>query len=132
MLVEIYLSKPVEPLGDCARFYYETDNKYFIDEVKKYICPFRLALFLDEAKKQFEDIKELVKLKEEQRADLFIDLSLASQNIINDPNLFGFSDKYLEQTKHLNQYGYELELTDLTEKSDRRYEMELDSSLYRN
>ncbi len=132
MIVEIYLSKPVEPVGDCARFYIETDNKYFIDEVKKYVCPVRLSKFLDEAMEQFDDIKELIRLEPNQKADLFIDLSHISEKLIKNPKLSPFSDKYLEQTQHLDQYGYELEPTDLTEKSDRGYEMELDSLLYKN
>jgi hypothetical protein len=110
MIVEIYLSKAVEPVGDCARFYFETENKYFIDEVKKYICPVRLSKFLDEAMEEFNDIEELIRLEPNQKADLFIDLSLVSQEIISNPNLFPFSDKYLEQTKHLDQYGNDIEI----------------------
>jgi hypothetical protein len=105
MLIEIYLSKPVEPLGDCATFYIETENKYFIEEVKKYKCPFRLSKFLDEAIEQFDDIKELIRLEPGQKIDLFINLAHISERIIKDPNLFAFSDKYLEQTKHLDKYG---------------------------
>lgn len=133
MLIEIYLSKPVEPVGDCARFYFETDNKYFINEVKKYICPVRLSKFLDKTMEQFDDIKELVRLEPGQKIDLFINLSHISEKIIKDPNLFAFSDKYLEQTKHLDKYGNEIELeeSDLTEHSDRGYEMQLDNFIYK-
>ncbi|WP_128980687.1 hypothetical protein [Halarcobacter ebronensis] len=133
MIIEIYLSKAVEPVGDCARFYFKTDNKYFIDEVKKYICPVRLSKYLDEAMEEFNDIEELIRLEPNQKADLFIDLSHISEKLIKDPKLSPFSDKYLEQTLHLDQYGYELPLeeSDLTQKSDRGYEMQLDNLLYK-
>lgn len=133
MLIEIYLSKAVEPVGDCARFYFETENKYFIDEVKKYICPVRLSKFLDEAMEEFNDIEELIRLEPNQKADLFIDLSHISEKLLKNPKLSPFSEKYLEQTQHLDQYGNEplLEDSDLTEHSDRGYEMQLDNYLYK-
>ncbi len=113
MIVEIYLSKPVEPVGDCARFYIETNDQEFIHELKKYVCPFRLSRFLDEAMEQFDDIKELIRLEPGQKIDLFINLAHISEKIIKDPNLFAFSDKYLEQTKHLDKYGNELPLEEI-------------------
>ncbi len=113
MIVEIYLSKAVEPVGDCARFYFETDNKCFIDEVKKYICPVRLSKYLDEAMEEFNDIEELIRLEPNQKADLFIDLSHISEELLKNPKLSPFSEKYLEQTKHLDQYGYELRLKEI-------------------
>ncbi|WP_419769084.1 MAG: hypothetical protein ACNI3C_06920 [Candidatus Marinarcus sp.] len=133
MLIELKLGKPVEPLGDCATFYIETENHYFIEEVKKYKCPFRLSRFLDEAIEQFDDIKELIRLEPNHKVDLLIDLLAESERMIKDPTLFAFSDKYLEQTKHLDKYGYEIDLeeSDLTEQSDRGYEMEVDSYLYK-
>ncbi len=133
MIIEIKLGKPVEPVGDCATFYYETENEYFIEEIKKYKCPFRLAMFLDEAMEEFNDIKELIRLEPNQNIDLVIDLLAESERMIKDPTLFAFSDKYLQQTDHLDKYGYEIELeeSDLTEQSDRGYEMEVDSYLYK-
>jgi hypothetical protein len=133
MLIEIKLGKPVEPVGDCATFYYETENEYFIYEIKKYKCPFRLSMFLDEVMKEFDNIEELIRLEPNQKVDLVIDLLAESERMIKDPTLFAFSDKYLEQTKHLDKYGNEIELeeSDLTEKSDRGYEMEVDSYLYK-
>ena len=133
MLIEIYLSKPVEPVGDCATFYYKTENEYFIDEIKKYKCPYRLSMFLDEAMEQFNDIKELIRLEPGQKIDLFINLSHISEKLVKNPKLSPFSKKYLEQTKHLDKYGNEalLEDSDLTEKSDRAYEMQLDNYLYK-
>ncbi|RXJ98100.1 hypothetical protein CRU98_11325 [Arcobacter sp. CECT 8986] len=134
MLIELKLGKPVEPVGDCATFYYETENEYFIDEIKKYKCPFRLAMFLDEAMEEFDDIQELIKLEPNQKVDLLIDLLAESERMIKDPTLFAFSDKYLEQTNYLDKYGNEIEIeeSDLTEKSDRRYEMQLDDMIYKN
>ncbi len=133
MIVEIYLSKPVEPVGDCARFYIETNDQEFIHELKKYVCPVRLIKYLDQELEINEDILELIRLEPEQIVDLKIDLSLASEKIINDPNLSPFPTKYLEQTKHLDKYGNELPLeeSDLTQKSDRGYEMQLDNLLYK-
>lgn len=133
MIIELKLGKPVEPVGDCATFYYETENKYFIDEIKKYKCPFRLTMFLDEVIEEFDDIKELIRLEPNQKVDLLIDLLAESERMIKNPSLFAFSDKYLEQTNYLDRYGYEIELeeSDLTEQSDRGYEMEVDSYLYK-
>jgi hypothetical protein len=134
MIIELKLGKPVEPVGDCATFYYETENEYFIDEIKKYKCPFRLSRFLDEAMEQFDDIKELIRLEPNHKVDLLIDLLAESERMIKDPTLFAFSDKYLEQTDYLDKYGYEFELeeSDLTEQSDRGYEMEVDNFIYKN
>lgn len=135
MIIEIYLSKPVEPIGDCARFYIETNNQEFIQELKKYVCPVRLIKYLDQELENNEDILELVSLTEEQKVNLKIDLSLSSEKIINDPSLSPFPNKYLEQTKdYLDKYGNEptLEESDLTQKSDRGYEIQLDNFLYKN
>ncbi|RXJ90157.1 hypothetical protein CRV01_03070 [Arcobacter sp. CECT 8983] len=96
MIIEIKLGKPVEAVGDCAIFYYETEYEYFIDEIKKYKCPFRLAMYLDEAMEQFDDIKELIRLEPSQKIDLLIDLLAESERIIKNPTLFAFLDKYLE------------------------------------
>lgn len=82
---------------------------------------------------QFDDIKELIRLEPNHKVDLLIDLLAESERMIKDPTLFAFSDKYLEQTDYLDKYGYEFELeeSDLTEKSDRGYEMDVDSYLYK-
>lgn len=135
MLIILTLSKQVEPVGDCATFYIDTENKYFIEEVQKYKCPFRLARFLDDAKEQFDDIKELIRLEPSHKIDLFIDLTHIAQEIIEDIDSSPFGDLYLEQTKHLDKYGYEkdtIEESDLTENSDSAYEMQLDDIIYKN
>lgn len=106
MLIEIYLSKPVEPVGDCATFYIKTEDEFFIEEIKKYKCPVRLAKFIDEQLESDKNVvEELIKLEPGQKIDLFINLSHISEKIIKDPNLSPMTDKYLEQTQHLDKYG---------------------------
>lgn len=75
-----------------------------------------------------------IELESNQKVNLVINLLTESELMIKDPTLFALSDKYFEQTNYLDEYGNEIELEeyDLTEESDRGYEMGIDNLLYKN
>ena len=134
MIFKIKLGRAVEPIGDIATFTIKTNNKYFISEIKKYKCPIRLINFIDEQIKN-DDIEELIKDNEIQSAviDIEIDLLNETDEIVNSSDGFTDLDKYIESTDYLDKYGVEVEIedSDLTEQSDRAYEMNLDNYLYK-
>ncbi len=130
MLIELYLAQAVEPVGDIGTFYIETDDEEVIKEFKKYKCPMRLVKYMDEVLESNKNVKELVKLKPGQKIDHFINLSHISDKNLKD-GLSPFMDEYLKQTDHLDEYGNEIEKSDLTEGSDRGYEMKLDDLIYK-
>ena len=134
MIIKIKLGRAVEPMGDIATFTIKTNNKYFISEIKKYKCPIRLINFLDE---QMENdyIEELIQDHEIQSAIIDIEINLLNETdkIMNSSDNFTDLDKYIESTDYLDKYGSEIEIedSDLTEQSDRAYEMNLDNYLYK-
>jgi len=134
MIIQIKLGRPVEPVGDIATFTVETNNTFFIKEVQKFVCPVRLMQFLDIQMKNNYDIKELIMDKDIANAniDITIDLLSKTDEIMSNQDKFFEFDEYLEDTEdYLDEYGNPKELSDLTEHSDRGYEMNLDSELYK-
>lgn len=137
MVVQIYLSKDTELTGNIGRFYFDTENMKFVEEVKKYKCPVRMGLFLGNELKNYNNVREMITDKEiqESHIDLLIDLSDISIDIIdNHPYAIFDFEKYIENTSYLDKYGREVELEecDLTQNSDSAYELELDNDIYKS
>ncbi len=112
MIIEVYLNEEVEPVGDSGTFYIDTSSNIFIEEINKYQCPIRLIDFLDEEFENNNEVTELIRLPENGKIDLFINLSNETQKIIDETDGFTEFDKYLENTSHLNKYGNQINIKD--------------------
>lgn len=138
MILQIYISKDTELTGDIGRFYIDTLDIEFINEVNKYKCPIRMGLFLDNEIKTNPNVREIITDKEikESHTDLFIDLIKETDEIIQEHTyaIFDFN-KYINDTKSfLDRYGNpleEIEECDLSMGTDAQYEMNIDNLLYK-
>ena len=92
-------------------FYLETYSKKFVDEIKKFICPFRLSMYLTkEENKLYTSLSNPLSI---DKYNLSIDLSSKTNEIINKKIEAGqyFSlipEAYIESTPHLDEYGNQI------------------------
>lgn len=86
----------------------ETYSKEFVEELKKYKCPFRLAMFL--TKEENKSYTSLDKPLDDDKYKLIIDLSETTTKIIDEKiskgELYNMtSSAYIERTSNLDKYG---------------------------
>ena len=107
--IKVKTADDTKDLGDLATFYINTISQKFIDELKKYVCPMRIVLFIEEQ----ENLSECILIKQtppDNSIDLKIDLSQKYKEIekscIAKGDPLGLTiDKYIENTPHLDKYG---------------------------
>ena len=111
MLIKIKLIEHDEDDIVSGTFHLETYDKEFVDELKKYVCPFRLANYLTESENK--EYTSFYKELDHSKYNLIIDLSEETERIIdkkvNAGELFSIiPDAYIESTPHLDRYGNQM------------------------
>jgi hypothetical protein len=135
MIIKIHISRNTKLTGDIGTVYIDTSDIRFIDEVKKYKCPIRMGLFLDNEIKTNPNVREIITDKEieESHTDLFIDLTKKTDDILkNHLYVIWDFDLFIKNTSHLDKYGNVIENkveNDLTLSTDAEYEHNLDMQL---
>ena len=104
---EIRIAKMAEEaIADCG-FFLSSNDKEFNDEVMKYVCPCRMAVFLDENKEKYEEIDYLTQDRfEDGREVILIDL-LSQTAIIDELRIEHCIGDYVAFSSHLDKYGNE-------------------------
>lgn len=111
MYIKIKILKEQKDSLISSTFHIETYDKNFVNELKKYICPFRLTMFLTE--KENKEYTPLKKSLSENQYSLIIDLSSKTNQIINKKIEAGellsiILETYIKSTSHLDKYGYKI------------------------
>jgi hypothetical protein len=108
MYVKIKLIENQEYDLVSGTFHIETYSKKFVDEIKKFICPFRLSIYLTKEENiLYTSLSNPLSI---DKYNLSIDLSSKTNEIINQKIEAGqyFSlipEDYIELTTHLDEYG---------------------------
>ena len=99
-----------EEVRELTTMYLKSSDSYFLSEIVKFSCPFRLISYLSDLDKlEVPLYEEVCELYEDNEIDIFID-HRERKKFYNEHEDFPFHwqfnvDKFIENTPHLDKYG---------------------------